>query len=450
MRSGELAAEEYARALLEQAARLEHLNAFRTLVPERVLEAARDADRARAAGRPSGLLHGLPLPVKDSVNTRELPTSNGARALERFEPREDAAVLRPLFARGAVLMGKTNIHELSRGWTSNNFGFGAVRNPYDAARIPGGSSGGSAVAVAARMAPLAIAEDTLGSIRIPATMCGVAGLRPTFGRYPGAGVMPLTSDKFDQVGPLARYVSDLILFDAAATGDVRPIEPLDLRNVRIGLAPGYFLTGLDPEVERVFSEGVQRIRASGAEIVGAELPLVMSEAPYVGALIIGYENRASISAFLAEHDAGVTFEDVLAQASPLFRAAYEGPPVAEDAYREALSRREQIKRAALEYFTTHRLHALAFPPALAPAPPLGDNLEFTIRGERVSIRTVMSRNTALGSLASLCSLVLPGGLTSEGLPVGIEFAAPSGADRELLALGLSLEQALGRIRPPAI
>src|SRR6202043_1542710 len=223
MRNGDLKAEDYARALLERAQHLESLNAFRTLDKEMLLEAARAADKVRASGDAIGALHGLPIPVKDSVNSKALPTSNGTRALRDFRPKEDAGVLKSLLAQGGILMGKTNIHELSYGWTSNNEVFGPVHNPYDPTRVPGGSSGGSGAAVAARMAPLAVAEDTLGSIRVPATMCGLAGLRPSFGRYPGDGIMPLTDPKFDQAGPLARCVGDLGLFDAAVTGDRAPL-----------------------------------------------------------------------------------------------------------------------------------------------------------------------------------------------------------------------------------
>ena len=451
MRSGDLNAERYAQALLDRAEHLARLNAFRTLSRDSVLEAARAADKARLSGAASGLLHGLPLPVKDSINTRASPTSNGARALERFRPRKDAAVLQPLFAQGAILMGKTNIHELSRGWTSNNFAFGAVLNPYDVRRIPGGSSGGSAAAVAACMAPLALAEDTLGSIRIPASLCGLAGLRPTFGRYPGAGIMPLTLDKFDQAGPLARSVADLALFDAVITGDdARPLTPPSLRGVRIGVSPAYFLSALDPEVERVTSEVFDRLKNAGATVVTADIPEPMREAPTIVATLIACENRASISAFLEEHEAGVTFEEVLAQASPLLQSAYQSPAPPREAYETALARREELKAATREYFRANGIDVLAFPPALAPAPPLGDNLEFQIRGERVSIRTVMARNTALGSAASLCSLVLPGGLSSQGLPIGVEFAALPAQDRQLLSLGLSLEQALGPIPAPIL
>lgn len=154
-RNGELKAEDYARALLDRAHQLEDLNAFRTLDREMVREAARAADQARTSGVAVGSLHGLPIPVKDSVNSKTLPTSYGTRAFRDLRPREEAGVLKVLWAQGAILMGKTNLHELSLGWTSNNGIFGPVRNPYDPTRVPGGSSGGSGAAIAARIAPLA-------------------------------------------------------------------------------------------------------------------------------------------------------------------------------------------------------------------------------------------------------------------------------------------------------
>ena len=153
MKAGDITAEAYSRALLDRAARLQPLNAFRLLPQDAVLEAARAADRARATGRRLGALHGLPIPVKDSVNTSSYPTSNGTAALSGFRPKSDASVLRPLLEAGAIVMGKTNLHELSLGWTSDNPTFGAVHNPYDPTHIPGGSSGGSAVAVDKNRAP---------------------------------------------------------------------------------------------------------------------------------------------------------------------------------------------------------------------------------------------------------------------------------------------------------
>jgi indoleacetamide hydrolase len=187
-------------------------------------------------------------------------------------------VLKPLFAQGAILMGKTNLHELSLGWTSNNAIFGPVRNPYDPSRVPGGSSGGSGAAVAARIAPLAIGEDTLGSIRVPSTNCGLAGLQPSFGRYPDAGIMPLSDNKFDQVGPIARSADDLLLFDNVLVPNAPPIAPKPIKDVRIGISRGFLMSGLDPEVDRASREALEKLRNAGAILVEAELPPAVQDA----------------------------------------------------------------------------------------------------------------------------------------------------------------------------
>jgi Asp-tRNA(Asn)/Glu-tRNA(Gln) amidotransferase A subunit family amidase len=450
MRNGEISAEDYASALLSRAHSLESLNAFRTLDREQLLQAARAADIRRKSGAALGLLHGLPIPVKDSVNTRDLPTSNGTLALRDFRPREDALVLKPLFAQGGILMGKTNLHEISRGWTSNNGAFGAVRNPYDAQRIPGGSSGGSAVAVAARIAPLAIAEDTVGSIRVPSTMSGVMGLRPTFGRYPNGGIMPLSLDKFDQVGPLARSVADLALFDSVVTGDSSPLATRPLRGARFAVSE-FMLSGLDPEVERIVDQALAKLQAAGATLVRVEIPQIAQQAMGTAVPIFVYENVRSISAFLEQQQTGVSFEALRAQLSPNIKVLYDtAPDITRGVYDAAVQESEHIRSVMREYFQVNAIEALVFPTTLTAALPLGDNFEIEIRGEKVPIRTVMGRNTALGSVASLASLVVPAGMTAGGLPVGIEFDAMSGRDRTLLSLGLAIESAFGSIPAPDV
>jgi indoleacetamide hydrolase len=450
MRKGELKAEDYANALLDQAERLKNLNAFRTLRPESVREAARAADKKRAAGALLGALHGLPLPVKDSLNTKALPTSNGTRALRDFRPKEDAAILRPLFAQGAILMGKTSLHELSCGWTSNNLAFGAVLNPYDLTRTPGGSSGGSAAAVAARIAPIAIAEDTYGSIRVPATFCGLAGLRPTFGRYSGAGVMPLSLNKFDQLGPLAREVRDLALFDSVVTDARVPLEAVPLKQVRIAISPEYLHAGLDPETGRIVEAALARLASSGATLVHAELPPTLRAASDVERAILGYELLDSLAAFLKSQNTGVSLEQLIAQASPNVVPLLQGSrnPGPREAYPGLLKQMKDISGAARDYFREHNVDAIAFPPTLMPAFPQGDAQVLEIGGAQVDVFTAIARNIGLGSCAGLSCLVLPAGLTAAGLPVGLEFDGPPGSDRRLLAIGLSLEQALGRIAPP--
>ena len=239
MKRGEVTAERYASTLLARCKAAEWLNAFITLQPEHVLEAARAADRRRQSGMHLGALYGLPIPVKDSINTKDMPTTGGTRALRSFQPRIDAPLVARLRDAGAIVLGKTNLHEISTGYTSANLTTGAVHNPYDRARSPGGSSGGSAAAVAARLAPLSVAEDTAGSIRVPAAMCGIVGFRPTTGRYPSQGVLPITPH-FDQVGPHARRVSDVILFDAVVTGDPTPIAPTPVRGVTLAVVRDYY------------------------------------------------------------------------------------------------------------------------------------------------------------------------------------------------------------------
>jgi hypothetical protein len=250
MTRGDITVEGYASALLARCEALRSLNAFITLEPSRVLEVARACDRQRQSGTKLGPLFGLPIPIKDSVNTEDYPTTAGTEALRNFRPTADAPLVRRLRAAGAIVLGKTNLHEMSFGWTSNNLPFGAVHNPYDPTRIPGGSSGGTAAAVAARMAPLGIAEDTVGSIRVPAALCGISGFRPTTGRYSTQGVVPLTP-VFDQVGPHARTVSDLGLFDSVIANDWRPLRPTPLKGLRLGIVRAYYFNGLHPEFERV-------------------------------------------------------------------------------------------------------------------------------------------------------------------------------------------------------
>ncbi|WP_348638324.1 amidase family protein [Bradyrhizobium sp. ISRA463] len=221
-----------------------------------------------------------------------------------------------MLTEGAIVMGKTNLHELSFGWTSNNETFGSVCNPYDRARIPGGSSGGSAAAVAARIAPLAIGEDTFGSIRVPATCCGLAGLRPSFGRYPGQGIMALTDNKFDQVGPLARAVVDLLLFDRVVTGDDTAPTATPSRGVRIGLSCDHLLSGLDPEVGRVVTEAFGKLREAGATLVEVATPDVVRAATDIGGTILISELVQGVARYLQEQGTGLTLRGNVCASRP--------------------------------------------------------------------------------------------------------------------------------------
>jgi Asp-tRNA(Asn)/Glu-tRNA(Gln) amidotransferase A subunit family amidase len=454
---GDVTAERYASALLAQCERGKQLNAFITLEPARVLEAARAADHLRSSGAKLGPLHGLPIPVKDSVNTRDLPTTAGTPALRNFRPTEDAPIIRTLVDSGVILLGKTNLHELSFGWTSNNLAFGAVHNPYDPKRIPGGSSGGTAVAVAARMAPLGLAEDTEGSIRVPAAMCGIFGFRPTTARYPSAGVVPITA-LFDQVGPHARSVADLALFDSVVTGDWSPIRPTALKGVKLGVDRGYWFRDLDPEVERIASEALHKLQEAGAVLVESEVPDLARLIELTTVPIQNHDVRYTLKKYLEDFQAGVTFGQLVAQASPDIKRDFARDVlpggkffVSDGDYQTARDvHLPNLRENFRSYFARTGVAAIVFPATMVPPPLIGQEIDVPIGRNKVPFETAVARNIAPGSTAGLPGLVLPAGLSSGGLPIALEFDGPSGADRALLSLGSAVEFVLGHVPAPTL
>ena len=454
LKKGEVTAERYAAALLDRCEQGKALNAFITLPKERVLEASRAADRFRASGGKLGLLHGLPIPVKDSINTKDMPTTGGTPALRNFQPKEDAPIVRALLAAGAIVLGKTNLHELSFGWTSNNLAFGAVHNPYDVKRIPGGSSGGTAAAVAARMAPLGVAEDTEGSIRVPAAMCGIAGFRPTTGRYVSTGVVPITP-LFDQVGPHARTVGDLVLFDSVVTGDWGSLPTTRLKGMKLGVVRSYWFSDLDSEVERVTHNSLRELQHAGAELVEAEIPELGRLVDLTTIPIQNHDVRFTLKKYLKDYNAGVTFDQLVAQASVDIRRDLHDLLlggkffVADSAYEQAVNiHLPKLRDAYRKYFAKTSVAAIVFPATMIPATLIGEDVEVVIGSKKVAFETAVARNIAPGSTAGLPGLVLPAGMARRGLPIALEFDGPAGSDRTLLSLGLAVEHVLGAVPAP--
>ena len=460
MRNDEISAEEYARSLLARCETAENLNAWRVLDPEKVLEAAREADRQHAAGQALGPLHGLPIPIKDSVNTSEYPTSAGTRALEHFQPAEDAELVKRLKAAGAIVMGKTNIHEMSFGWTSNNLAFGAVRNPYNPDRIPGGSSGGTGAAVGARMAPLGIAEDTQGSIRVPAALCSVYGYRPTQDRYPNQGVTPITP-LFDQVGPHTRSVADLILFDEVITGESFPTasDPMAvLEGARLGVPRDFYFDMLHPDVERITNEAIGKLTDAGAIVVEVNVPNVGDLVAEITDPVQVYGVLPSFSRYLEESGADISFDEVVAQLSDDVAATFADYVVAgapnrpsdEEFARLRDERLPFFRQTMADYFADNQLDGMVFPCTQMAATPIGQDLEVELNGRMVPFAGVMGRNISSGSTTGIPGLVIPAGLDSDGLPVSIELDGPANSDVNVLQLGLAIEQVLGHVPAPAI
>lgn len=457
MRLGDLAAEDYAIALLQRCRDVEYLNAFQTLDADRVLADAREADRRRRSGETPGPLHGLPIPIKDSVNVAGYPTTGGTRALRNYIPAEDAELVRRLKAAGAIVLGKTSIHELSWGWTSNNLAFGAVRNPYDSDRIPGGSSGGTAAAIAARMAPLGVAEDTQGSIRVPAALCGLYGFRPTQNRYPNQGVVPITP-LFDQVGPHARTARDLALFDRVVTGEPGIATPATLSGLRLGIDRSYFFQSLDNGVARITEEVLGRLADAGVELVEAEVPDLQSLIDLTTATVQSYHVRPMLTEFLEKFGTGVSFDDVMAEVSEDIRTSFagfvlpggSGTPTEADFVAARDQHLPALRRTMADYFATNGLDAMIFPATRVPATPIGQDLEISVNGQTVPFEPAISNNISPGSTAGIPGLVVPAALDANGLPVCIELDGPTGSDRRMLEIGLALEDLLDPLPAPPI
>ena len=454
---GRISAGEYAEKLLEQCERASGLNAFIHLDPRQVLDAA-----ARAASRASGRLAGLPVPVKDNFDTGNMPTTGGTPGLRDHRPARNAAVVQRLIDEGAYVMGKLNMHELAFGITSNNGAFGAARNPYDPARnpydparIPGGSSGGSGAAVGARMAPVAMGTDTGCSVRIPAALCGVAGFRPTTGRYPRSGIVPISNTR-DTAGPLARSVKDLALFDSVIAGVPDDLPELSLKGARIGVPRGHFYENLHPGTARAAEAALTALAAAGAVLVEADMLEIPRLDEASGFPIALYETVVELNRYLSEGGLPLDFAGLAAAAaSPDVASLLQSLTTPEGAipepvYREALGRtRPALQAAYAEYFGSNRLIAAIFPTTPLPAAPVGEDETVELNGVQVPTFLTFIRNTGPSSVAGIPGITLPAGLSADGLPVGMELDGPAGSDRALLALGAAVEAILPATPAPA-
>ena len=286
LRRREISSAELTAAALQRIERLNpSTNAMQTVMADAARERAKQADEELSRGEDRGPLHGIPIAVKDLFSTKGVRTTSGSSLFADRVPDHDAAVVESLCAGGAVLVGKTGMHELAYGITSSNPHFGAIRNPWDRDRIPGGSSGGSAAAVAAGMVSMAMGSDTGGSIRIPASFCGVVGLKPTYGRVSRYGAMPL-GFSLDHMGPLTRSVRDAgaVLNIIAGydprddTSSRRPVENYvpdiepTIRGLRIGLPENFYFERLDPDVDAAVRAAFHAAESHGAEIVPLRVP----------------------------------------------------------------------------------------------------------------------------------------------------------------------------------
>ena len=456
LRDGSLSAEKYTESLLDRAEIHRNLNAFITLDRVQALTTARDADRKRAAGAYLGALHGVPLALKDNIDTASLPTSGGTPALKDHRPTKNAPVAQALIDAGATILGKTNMHELAYGITNNNTAFGAVRNPYDPDMIPGGSSGGTGVAVAAHLVPGGLGTDTGGSVRIPAALCGIVGFRPTTGRYSQAGIVPISNTR-DTAGPMVRSVADAVLIDGVITGGSATTKaPVQLAGIRLGIARDPFYVNIDSALEKVVEREFDRLRDLGAVLVEFDSPELVELDRAAGFPIALYETVTTLTAYLEQSDIGLSLREVCeATASPDVRdvvmSLFGDSAISEAAYREAMDQnRPALQAAFANCFKSNDVAALVFPTTPLPARPIGQDESVEINGVQVPTFPAYIRNTGPASVAGVPGLSLPVGLTSDGLPVGIELDGLAGSDHDLLAIGLGYEADLEPLPAPQL
>ena len=453
-----MTAEAYAKALLRRSHARADMNAFITLNDDAVLEAASAADRDRSAGKPLGPLHGVPIAVKDSMNTRDLPTSLGTRVLAGFRPKEDAPIVAALRNSGAIIFGKNNLVEMSYGLTGLNAHYDQAINPYDRSRVAGGSSGGAGAAVGARLVPAALGADTVGSIRIPASFSGIVGFRPTTGRWSGKNIGPI-SPTFDTPGPMARSVEDATLIDAVVTSE-RLSESQgfrdSLKGARFAYAPRQHLDLVDAEVERTFRATLAKLKAAGAEIVEIDLGDDFNDLAYRANWPIFFrETMPSVVRYLKEVGAPVGFDDIYKDlgANVAFfwsDAVAPGSPhsISDETYRRSMTiDRPALQRRYTHAFSANGVDALVLPTTPLTAPPIGTGAEITIGG-RVVPSLNIARNAFPSSCAGLPGVSLPMGLSSDGLPIGLELDGRPGEDGKILNLARHVEAEIGLIAAP--
>jgi aspartyl-tRNA(Asn)/glutamyl-tRNA(Gln) amidotransferase subunit A len=445
LRRKKLSPVELVRMVLARIERLNpQLNAYLTVAAKQALACARRAEREILRGHWRGPLHGIPVSLKDNIWTRGIRTTAGSKVLSDFVPQEDAAVVRRLRRAGAIVLGKTNLHEFAYGVTTNNPHFGPTHNPWDTARIPGGSSGGSAAAVAAGLCCAALGTDTGGSIRIPAALCGVVGLKPTFGLVSCEGVVPL-APSLDHTGPLARSVADAAVLLGAIAGRGTGKVPRTLSasllhagasrtrkaRVRLGWPREYYWEKLDAEVRALAETAARSFEREGVPIEEVSLPRLHES--------VEPSTHVALAEARHVHESAGYFPARAAEYSEEVRKRLElGAEVPATAYLRALEVREKLRadfHAALA-----RVDALVVPSVPVAAPCIGEE-RVRIGSEEESVRGALLCLNRPANFTGLPAISVPCGFTRAGLPVGLQLIGRAFDEATLLRIAYAYEQA---------
>ncbi|MEP7286317.1 MAG: Asp-tRNA(Asn)/Glu-tRNA(Gln) amidotransferase subunit GatA [Chloroflexota bacterium] len=460
LRSGEIKSVELTQAYLDRIAQLDpKLDSYLTVTGEKALEQAKQADDRRAKGEDAPLL-GVPLAIKDVLCTEGVRTTAGSRMLDTFVPPYTATSVQKLFDAGAVMLGKANMDEFAMGSSTENSGYCVTHNPWKLDRIPGGTSGGSAAAVAAHLAVGALGSDTGGSIRQPAAMCGIVGLKPSYGRVSRYGSIAFASS-LDQVGPMGRNVRDTAaLLSVIAQYDDRDSTSMnipapdyaasltgDVKGLRVGVPKEYFVAGMQPEVEQAIRSAIEQLRTLGAEIREISLPNTDYGLP-VYYLIAPAEASANLARFDGvRYGLRVAEPDGMWATYKATRGKGFGPEVKRrimlgtyalsagyyDAYYlKAQKGRTLIKNDFDKAFA--EVDVIATPTAPRTAWKIGEKTNDPLQMYLEDIFTLPA------SLAGICGISLPCGFDSETLPIGLQILGPAFGEEKILQAAYAYEQ----------
>ena len=422
------------------------LNAFIALFEEAALEEAKQAEKEIRGSRSLGPLHGIPIALKDIIHVAETTTTCGSKFYATGSSQFDAAVAARLKAAGAIIIGKTNLHEFAFGVTTENPHFGATANPWDLRCIPGGSSGGSGAAVVAGFCAGAIGTDTGGSIRVPSALCGNVGLKPTYGRVSVQGIVEL-AQSLDCVGPMCRYVEDVaIMMNALAGYDREDVHAENrmvpnyadnlgrpISGLKAGIPKQHFFDNLDADVNRLVADAIKTLEELGLELIELDVPFVADAHEAALTILMAEASYFHKRWFMAHReDYGRDLRDILEV----------GQELSASDYIRAVRKREIAQRNFVEVFT--QLDLILCPTVPIPAPHrsmLGQSAE----SESNKIRPRLTQNTRVFNLLGLPALSVPCGLTKQGVPVGLQISGQWWSEKNLLQIAHAYEQT----RPPA-
>jgi aspartyl-tRNA(Asn)/glutamyl-tRNA(Gln) amidotransferase subunit A len=445
LRSRTISSLELTQATLDRIQALEgRLHAFITVTSDLAVAQARRAEREIARGDYRGPLHGIPVTLKDLYWTQGIRTTAGSKILADFVPDRDATATARLAAAGAVLVGKANMHEFAIGATTENPFYGTCHNPWNLEYIPGGSSGGSAAAVAAGLGLASLGSCTGGSIRIPAAFCGIVGLKPTYGLVPRTGIVP-NSSSLDHGGPMTRTAADAAaVLEAIAGADgtdpsavaarltgMRSIRRRSLEGLRVGVPRNYYFDVVDPEVDALVRAAIAELRKLGATVTSVTVPDV--ELSLDACVVVAWSECANQHRrwlLSRPHDYGADTLDYLTGAL-LYRATD---------YVQAQRVRARIRHSVREVL--RGVDVIASPTGVIPASPIGQT-EFEIDERSVPVLSVMARITCIANLTGEPAVSVPCGFTKAGLPVGLQIHGRALEDVTVLRVAHAYERATG-------